>query len=103
MYCFSALKLNIFVVVNNMKISPFQGEKETNHIFSMTAFKEGVYTVDFWASISSLQAFAMCIATLHINKPTTLSELHCPVEAQGSEEQTVLQVGDRPLSPVGRA
>lgn len=95
-----------------MKIFPFQGEiKETKYGFSVIAFKEGVYTVDFGASISSLQAFAMCIATLHSKKPTSLSGLHCPVEAQSSEEQTVLQAGSStsyvpdhpPLSPVGRA
>lgn len=59
-----------------------QGEtKATKHAFSMVAFKEGVYTVDFGVSISSLQAFAMCITTLHSKKLTTLSGLHRPVEA----------------------
>lgn len=80
-----------------------QGEtKATRHAFSMITFKEGVNTVDFGASISSLQAFAMCIATLHSRNS---------MGAQFFKEQTSLQVGthtsylpEHPtLSPVERA
>jgi len=94
-------------VVTDINNSLFQGEtKETVHAFNMITFKEGVYTVDFGPSISSVQAFAMCIATLHSRKSDTLSGFHCSVEAQ-----TVLQGGSPtsyvpdcpPLSSVGRA
>ncbi|ONK62156.1 uncharacterized protein A4U43_C07F970 [Asparagus officinalis] len=83
-----------------------QGEtKETKHAFSMIAFKEGVYTVDFGASISSAQAFAMCIATLHSKNPSTISGMQCSVKAQSLEEHTATTYvpGHPPLSPVGRA
>ena len=88
--------------INNLL---FQGEiKETKHAFNMITFKEGVYTVDFGASISSVQAFAMCIAILHCRKSATLSVSHCSGEAR-----TILQ-GGSPTSyvpdrrpPVGRA
>ncbi|ONK76866.1 uncharacterized protein A4U43_C02F670 [Asparagus officinalis] len=41
---------------------------ENKHIFKMTAFREEVYTVEFGASVASVQAFAMCIAILHSRK-----------------------------------
>jgi len=72
----------------------------------MVTFKEGVYTVDFGASISSLQAFAMCIATLHGRKSTTLSGCHCSVEVQAilqGESPTSCVPDHPPFSPVGRA
>ncbi|XP_039145750.1 LOW QUALITY PROTEIN: uncharacterized protein LOC120282989 [Dioscorea cayenensis subsp. rotundata] len=41
----------------------------------MVAFREGLYTVDFRSSISLLQAFVICIATLHSKNPPHLSKL----------------------------
>ncbi|KAM0953388.1 hypothetical protein DsansV1_C02g0023551 [Dioscorea sansibarensis] len=41
----------------------------------MVAFREGLYTVDFRSSISLLQAFVICIATLHSKNPPYLSKL----------------------------
>lgn len=55
--------------------------RENRHAFRMISFKEGLYTVDFRASIALLQAFAICIATLHSGKPTDHSG-----EAQALQE-----------------
>lgn len=41
------------------------GKAEKKHSFSMIPFKEDLYTIEFCSSITSLQAFAICIATLH--------------------------------------
>ncbi|KAG6497009.1 uncharacterized protein LOC121988583 [Zingiber officinale] len=49
--------------------------QETRHAFSMISFKEGLYTVDFQASISLLQAFAICLAVIHGKKPYDHSTL----------------------------
>ncbi|KAG1371764.1 hypothetical protein COCNU_16G008580 [Cocos nucifera] len=55
-----------------------QGESlENRHAFSMISFKEGLYTVDFRAPIALLQAFAICIATIHSRKPRSLSGSTC--------------------------
>lgn len=42
-----------------------QGAKESCPTFSMTVVEEGQYAVDFHAQLSTLQAFAICVAILH--------------------------------------
>ncbi|KAG0463792.1 hypothetical protein HPP92_019861 [Vanilla planifolia] len=92
------------------------GKKENKHSFSMIAFKEGLYTVEFSPSISSLQAFAICIATLHSRIPIhSLSVNHenlrdypydgCPWmnNRHNNGVPTSYVEHHPPLSPVGRA
>lgn len=52
----------------------------------MDNFEEGVYTVDFRASVASLQAFATCVAILHCRKSTDLSGSQYSVEPQNLQE-----------------
>lgn len=47
-------------------------------------FKEGLYAVDFNASISLLQAFSICVAILHGGKPANLSEMLNMLETKSS-------------------
>ncbi|CAA6655067.1 unnamed protein product [Spirodela intermedia] len=57
----------------------FQGESsEGRPAFSLVVFKEGLYTVDFHASIGPLQAFATCISLLHSRNSTGLRALKKP-------------------------
>ncbi|KAJ0987842.1 hypothetical protein J5N97_006198 [Dioscorea zingiberensis] len=47
-----------------------QGDsQEKKCALSMVAFREGLYTVDFRSSLDLLQAFVICIATLHSKNP----------------------------------
>ncbi|XP_078427962.1 KDO transferase A isoform X4 [Wolffia australiana] len=52
----------------------FQGgsRDESRPALSLVVFKEGVYTVDFHASIGPLQAFAACVSILHSRSSTGL-------------------------------
>ncbi|XP_074591398.1 uncharacterized protein LOC141847289 [Curcuma longa] len=87
--------------------------QETRHAFSMVSFKEGLYTVDFEASISLLQAFAICLAVIHGKKPydhsTQRKNLQGHIVNDGSGEASTTQ-GDPnsyvpnhpPVSPVRR-
>ncbi|KAJ6830869.1 uncharacterized protein M6B38_352560 [Iris pallida] len=60
-----------------------QGDaRAKEHVFTMVASKEGGYTVEFGPSIAMLQAFAICIATLHSRTQTSLARLHYSVEAR---------------------
>ncbi|XXG66365.1 hypothetical protein AAC387_Pa05g3862 [Persea americana] len=84
------------------------GDHENKHVFSLVAFKEGLYMVDFNASISLLQVFSICIAILHNGKPVKQSEvcnlldgrMKTPTKVIGETPSTYAP--DPPLSPVGR-
>lgn len=54
--------------------------------FSMVTFEEGIYIVNFKASVASMQAFAICVAVLHCRKSTNVSGLRYSVEAQNQQE-----------------
>ncbi|KAK8925879.1 hypothetical protein KSP39_PZI018341 [Platanthera zijinensis] len=80
-----------------------QGTKgENKHDFSMIAFKEGLYTVEFGSSVASLQAFAICISTLH-----SISSIHNPPGMNNSMKSSGGLPGYEPhhppFSPVGRS
>ncbi|KAJ4834435.1 hypothetical protein Tsubulata_025650 [Turnera subulata] len=48
-----------------------QGSKEKIPALTMSAAKEGQYAIDFHAQLSTLQAFAICVALLHGTETTT--------------------------------
>lgn len=80
-----------------------QGTKgENKHDFSMIAFKEGLYTVEFSSSVTSLQAFAICISTLH-----SISYSHNPARMKNAMKSSGSLPGYEPhhppFSPVGRS
>ncbi|XP_057509013.1 uncharacterized protein LOC130791751 [Actinidia eriantha] len=98
-----------------------QGEiLEDTPVFSLSPFKEGIFSVEFNSSVSFLQAFSICIAVLNSREPYELSELSKLFEEKYSEESTVVvndgikassQVKPEvpaiyasypPLSPIGR-
>ncbi|CAN6289921.1 unnamed protein product [Urochloa humidicola] len=91
--------------------------REDRHAFSMTSFKEGLYTVEFRSSIALLQAFAMCIVMLHGRYPSRMQvasqsaqehdlfadhELKAMAASQGRAPTSYVPHRP-PLSPVGRA
>ncbi|KAL6979131.1 hypothetical protein U1Q18_020795 [Sarracenia purpurea var. burkii] len=90
-------------------------------VFSLSPFKDRIFSVEFNPSLSSLQAFAICIAILSSSKPYELSELGKLFEEKSFEE-TAFVVNDAikapnqvqtgvpasyasypPLSPISRA
>ncbi|XP_068636156.1 uncharacterized protein [Aristolochia californica] len=94
------------------------GPPETRHAFSLAAFKEDLYSAEFSAFISPVQAFSICVAILHDQKPVSLPEVCHPVEKVSVEavvteraEKTAQSLGEAPgryvpyppHSPVGRA
>lgn len=95
------------------------GYQEKKPIFSMVPFKEGIYSVEFNATISLIQAFSICAAVTSQQKSPVLSEAimseaglseePIPDGCDGVKTPTLLK-GDAgskfvpypPLSPVGR-
>lgn len=49
-----------------------QGRKEKLPAFTMNVIEDGKYAVDFHAQLSSLQAFSICAAILHMSNASTL-------------------------------
>ncbi|XP_072996979.1 uncharacterized protein [Typha latifolia] len=90
--------------------------RENGHAFSMVSFKEGLYTIEFRASITLLQAFVICIARLHSRYPTRQQverqglgqhpfsdhERKIPARRQSGVPTSYIP-NHPPLSPVGRA
>ncbi|XP_020108210.1 uncharacterized protein LOC109724022 [Ananas comosus] len=54
--------------------------RKEGHAFNMVSFKEGLYTVEFKASISLHQAFAISISMLHGRNHTKQIEVQCVQE-----------------------
>ncbi|KAL9405072.1 hypothetical protein Peur_002044 [Populus x canadensis] len=97
-----------------------QGGEENQPVFSMAPFKEGIYSVEFNTSLSTLQAFSLCIAVLDGKKLCEMSESSSLFEEKPSLETIQSQndglrapngsagevparyVSYPPLSPVGR-
>ncbi|XAR58944.1 hypothetical protein NMG60_11014537 [Bertholletia excelsa] len=53
-----------------------QGEvSEEKPIFSLSPFKDGIFSIEFNSSLSFLQAFSICIVIVNSRKPYELSEL----------------------------
>ncbi|KAK9290982.1 hypothetical protein L1049_009164 [Liquidambar formosana] len=96
------------------------GAQENRPFFSLVPFKKGIYSVEFKASISLLQAFFICVTVMSCQKSSDLSEMSNLFEARLLQEPT-LNGDDRsntptmvqgkvpakyaplpPLSPVGR-
>ncbi|XP_057474635.1 uncharacterized protein LOC130762805 [Actinidia eriantha] len=67
-----------------------QGEiLDDTPVFSLSPFKEGIFSVEFNSSVSFLQAFSICIAVLNSRKPYELSESNL-FEEKCSDESTFL-------------
>ncbi|KAL0915156.1 hypothetical protein M5K25_015555 [Dendrobium thyrsiflorum] len=94
------------------------GKADNKYAFRMIAFKEGLYTVEFGSSITSLQAFAICIATLHSKNSIDVldySDKHKSLEdplyenyrkmnsMQNNGGPTSYEPHHPPFSPVGRS
>ncbi|OVA17731.1 Protein of unknown function DUF3527 [Macleaya cordata] len=62
------------------------GDKEQSPFFSLTTYKKGIYSIDFNSSISTLQAFSVCIAFLHSRNLVELSEMGNLFEETTSQE-----------------
>ncbi|GFY82267.1 enolase, putative [Actinidia rufa] len=89
-------------------------------IFSLSTSKKGIYSVEFDASISLLQAFAICVEVISSQKSFDLSKAKNPPEAKLLPESTLTGINrvnaptevpgevpakyvpPPPLSPVGR-
>ncbi|KAA8516349.1 hypothetical protein F0562_016642 [Nyssa sinensis] len=96
------------------------GAKKDRPIFSLAPFKKGIYSVEFKASISLLQAFSICVAFISSKKSSDVLEVNNLSEARlfqesafsasdGMKTPTKVQrdvpmkyVPSLPPSPVGR-
>ncbi|XP_068668828.1 uncharacterized protein [Aristolochia californica] len=56
----------------------------TRRAFSFAALKEGLYSAEFSALISPVQAFSICVAILHDKKPVSLPQVCHLVEKNSS-------------------
>lgn len=62
------------------------GAQENWRLLSLASFKEGLYTVDFNAPLSLLQAFSICIAVLHGRMTANLSGVHSFLHVKSSSD-----------------
>lgn len=62
---------------------------ERKCIFSLSQFKDGIYSVEFDSSLKHLQAFSICIALLNGLQPANFSEFSHVFENKSSEEGTL--------------
>ncbi|CAN1282519.1 hypothetical protein LINPERPRIM_LOCUS18088 [Linum perenne] len=49
---------------DKFELIPREGESDRRPVFSLTPFKDGIHTVEFHSSLSTLQAFSLCIAVV---------------------------------------
>ncbi|XP_062085084.1 uncharacterized protein LOC133791180 [Humulus lupulus] len=106
-------------ITDRLELFPQEGGQENQLFFSLSPFKEGVYSVEFNSSLSILQAFSICIAALDSRKlcersepSKSLEEKTCGepilVENAGTSAGSVIEaevpsyISYPPLSPVGR-
>ncbi|KAF8403013.1 hypothetical protein HHK36_011108 [Tetracentron sinense] len=62
------------------------GAQENRLFFRLAPFKNGVYSVNFNASISLLQAFSISMAVLNSRKPSDFAEVNTLLESKTSQE-----------------
>ncbi|KAA8549341.1 hypothetical protein F0562_001025 [Nyssa sinensis] len=60
-------------------------------VFSLSPFKDGIFSVEFNSSLSLLQAFSICVAVLNSRKPYELSELSNLSKEKSSGETTLVE------------
>ncbi|KAJ8624333.1 hypothetical protein MRB53_032863 [Persea americana] len=82
--CFSNETLHVDLFVQG-------GSQENRPVFNLSFFKEGLYAIDFNASISLLQAFSICVAILHGGKPANLSEMLNMLETKSSPDSESIE------------
>ncbi|CBI16031.3 unnamed protein product, partial [Vitis vinifera] len=95
---------------DRFELFSLEGVEADEPIFSMSSFKDGIYSAEFSSPLSLLQAFSICIAVL--NSRTQPSEMSNPSEErsdgiikapnQVQGEAAARYVSYPPLSPVGR-
>ncbi|XP_059647127.1 uncharacterized protein LOC132293604 [Cornus florida] len=70
----------------NEELDLFLQGQEDRPIFSLALFKEGIYSVEFNASVSLLQAFAISIAFVSSQKSSEVMEVHNLSDTKLSQE-----------------
>ncbi|KAL5580867.1 hypothetical protein UlMin_013309 [Ulmus minor] len=106
-------------ITDRLVLFPQGGGQEHQPVFGFSPFKEGIYSVEFNSSLSTLQAFSICTAVLESRKicvplgPSNSFEEKSydePVSVQNAgisghsriEEEVPRYISYPPLSPVGR-
>ncbi|EXB30485.1 hypothetical protein L484_006035 [Morus notabilis] len=107
-------------ITDRLELFTRGGMQENQQVFSLSPFKEGIYSVEFNSSLSILQAFSICTAVLDSRKRCEVSESRNPFEEKTFGEQPMLvqnagtsgpsriegevprYMSYPPLSPVGR-
>jgi len=82
-----------------------QGESKKGPFFSLIPFREGLFSVEFDAKMSALQAFSICVAIINSQMSNNSSDWEFDtakasmvVRGEGPEKHAP----HPPLSPVGR-
>lgn len=109
-------------ITDRLELFTQGGVQENQHVFSLSPFKEGIYSVEFNSSLSILQAFSICTAALDSREQCDVLESSNPFEEKtfGDQQPTMLvqnagtsgpsrvdgevprYMSYPPLSPVGR-
>lgn len=83
--------------------------KQRGPLFTLVPFRDGLFSVEFDAEISSLQAFSVCVAVINSHSSYTTNEVGLKQEFDRAKESMALQgegpekhAPHPPLSPVGR-
>ncbi|XP_050210282.1 uncharacterized protein LOC126660698 isoform X2 [Mercurialis annua] len=85
-----------------------QGEPQHDtHIFSMAPVEKGKYSIEFSPSISSLQAFFICVSVLSCQTFPDINEMNLvceekAVQDSGNGDVPTKYTPSPPISPVGR-
>lgn len=69
-------------------------ELDERPIFSLSPFKDGIYSVEFDSSVKFLQAFSICIAHLNGLQPAKFSEFGYFSENKSSEESALSETDE---------
>nr|GMD22431.1 uncharacterized protein LOC109156241 [Ipomoea batatas] len=94
----------------------YQGDDQENKpVFSLCAFKDGIFSVEYSSSLTLLQAFSICISILNVRKQDGIREANSSCAENSSEgimpsdfpNKAQVEFPDKyisipPISPVGR-
>ncbi|CAN1329135.1 hypothetical protein LINPERPRIM_LOCUS34580 [Linum perenne] len=89
------------------QLIPQGGEGENQSMFSLAPFKDGIQSVEFHSSLSTLQAFSLCIAAVDSKNLVEAREPHIVLDATpeariGKDVPARYVSYPPPLSPAGR-
>lgn len=91
----------------------YQGSRKNKHGFSLGVLEDGVYSLEYNASMSLLQAFSICVAVVssqnvthifQVNHFQDVSDFNKPITTRHRKVKSQIAVNNKipPVSPMGR-